>query len=176
VEGKATRRYFAQMAGAGLDARAIELLDWRFKKRIGPLAYVLAGLRAIREGSPRITVEGNGEKLAGELVLIGNGRLYGGSFRLFPEASAEDGQLEVCVFPRIHWDVLLSAMPRLLLGEDVPANLVRRMRASRLHLTSEMRRPAEVDGELAGVLPARVGLAPAALRVLVPASYPSTVS
>jgi YegS/Rv2252/BmrU family lipid kinase len=168
VGGSGTRCYFAQMAGAGLDARAIELVDWGWKKKVGPLAYVMAGLRAMREGSPRVVVEGGGERLEGELVLIGNGRLYGGSFVLFPEASVQDGQLEVCVFPRITWGALLSAMPRLMMGGQVPAGVVRRMRAATLRLTSEERRPAEVDGELAGVLPASVGLLPATLRALAP--------
>ena len=31
------RRCFAQLAGAGLDSRALSLVDWGLKKRIGPL-------------------------------------------------------------------------------------------------------------------------------------------
>ena len=34
--GARARRCFAQLAGAGLDARAIELVNWPLKKRIGP--------------------------------------------------------------------------------------------------------------------------------------------
>jgi hypothetical protein len=34
------------------------------------------------------------------LVLIGNGRFYGGSFKLFP-ADMRDGLLDVTVFPRV---------------------------------------------------------------------------
>jgi len=44
TDGKNVRRYFAQLAGAGFDARAIELVNWPLKKKIGPLAYVVAGL------------------------------------------------------------------------------------------------------------------------------------
>ncbi|HUD84171.1 MAG TPA: diacylglycerol kinase family protein, partial [Candidatus Saccharimonadales bacterium] len=36
--GKAEGRYFLQLAGAGVDSRAIELLSWELKKKIGPLA------------------------------------------------------------------------------------------------------------------------------------------
>ena len=55
ADGKSTRRYFVQLAGAGFDARAIELVDWEHKKKVGPLAYFIAGLKALRERKPEIT-------------------------------------------------------------------------------------------------------------------------
>src|SRR6266404_3804837 len=39
TNGAQQRHYFAQLAGAGLDARAIELVKWQVKKAIGPLEY-----------------------------------------------------------------------------------------------------------------------------------------
>src|SRR2546423_8787993 len=44
LNGLPQKRFFAQMAGAGWDSRAIELVDWQYKKRVGGLAYVVAGL------------------------------------------------------------------------------------------------------------------------------------
>jgi diacylglycerol kinase (ATP) len=35
ANGRTGRRYFVQLAGAGLDARAIELVDWQHKKKSG---------------------------------------------------------------------------------------------------------------------------------------------
>lgn len=96
--GLRQRRYFAQLAGAGLDARAVELVDWELKKKIGPLAYVMAGFRAVAEKQTMITVRAGGESCAGELVLIGNGRYYGGRFVFFPGAHPQNGRLDVCVF------------------------------------------------------------------------------
>jgi len=72
AEGKTERRFFVQLAGAGLDARAIELVSWPLKKKLGPLAYVIAGLRASRERRPLITASNGPASLAGELILIGN--------------------------------------------------------------------------------------------------------
>ena len=46
TNGTRQKQYFAQLAGAGMDARAIELVDWGHKKKIGPLAYLIAGLKA----------------------------------------------------------------------------------------------------------------------------------
>ena len=52
---KRERRYFAQLAGAGLDARAIELVKWQIKKMVGPLAYVFAGFHALMGPPAKMT-------------------------------------------------------------------------------------------------------------------------
>jgi diacylglycerol kinase (ATP) len=80
ANGARRRQYFAQLAGAGMDARAIELVDWEHKKKIGPLAYFIAGLKALREPKPKIIVRVDGREIGGELALIGNGRFYAGTF------------------------------------------------------------------------------------------------
>jgi YegS/Rv2252/BmrU family lipid kinase len=161
-------RYFVQLAGAGLDARAIELVQWELKKKLGPLAYVLAGLGALMAPPSKICAANGKQEATGELVLIGNGRLYGGPYRLFPQADMRDGLLEVCVFPRVNWLTLLRCAPKLLLRGLVPASATRGFRAERLTLSSPSTTPFEVDGELIGQLPATFSVERSALRVIVP--------
>lgn len=168
VEGNPVRHYFTQLAGAGLDARAIELVNWETKKKIGPLAYVVAGLRALCEPRASCVVSVGSTSVSGQLVLVGNGRLYGGDFRFFPAAELRDGQLEVCVFPRAGWLTLLRCGLPLLLSGRVPSGVVRRLRGDTLRLESAGRVPVEVDGELAGYLPVTFGVEPLGLRVVVP--------
>ena len=168
ADGLRQRRYFAQLAGAGLDARAIELVHWPLKKRIGPLAYVVAGLKALMGAQSKITVTGGGRSETGELVLIGNGRLYGGQYRIFPGADLRDGRLDVCVFPRVNWLTLARCGPALLLQGRPPASLVRAFQAESLTLTSPVPTPLEADGELLGRLPATFSVQRSGLRVIVP--------
>jgi diacylglycerol kinase (ATP) len=165
---KAARRCFAQLAGAGLDARAIELVRWKIKKRIGPLAYVVAGLQALLQRPASIVVADGERRLTGELVLIGNGRLYGGDFPVFPGADLRDGLLEVCVFPRVNFLTLLRCGPALLLRRRLPAASTERFQAASLTLTSPDSAPLETDGEWIGHLPARFSVQRSALRVIVP--------
>jgi diacylglycerol kinase (ATP) len=166
--GKRSRRCFAQLAGAGLDARAIELVHWPLKKKIGPLAYVLAGLHALMRPSSTITVTNGGRRVTGELVLIGNGRLYGGEFRIFPDADVRDGLLEVCVFPRVNWLTLAWCGPALLLRRRLPPRATENFQAASIELTSSSPAPLEVDGEWIGELPASFSLQRGGLRVIVP--------
>ena len=160
------KRYFAQLAGIGLDARAIQLLDWPLKKKTGPFAYVVAGFKALREPQPRLTVRANGQELAGELVLIGNGRFYGGPFGVFPRSDLRDGTLEICVFPRVTWLTFLRCAPGLLFRRKLPERLVHRLRASSFEVTGGASTAFELDGEWIGYLPATFSVEGERLRVV----------
>jgi diacylglycerol kinase (ATP) len=162
------QRYFAQLAGAGLDARAIELVRWEHKKKVGSLAYVIAGMKALRQPQSKISVAGGGRTVIGELVLIGNGRLYGGDFRMFPGADLRDGLLEACIFPRVNWLVLARCAPKLLLQKRIPSGVAIHLQAASFTLTSSPPAPMEVDGDFVGHLPATFGVERSRLRVIVP--------
>ena len=168
MDGARRRQYFVQLAGAGLDARAIELVDWEHKKKVGPLAYVIAGLKALREPKPAITVRADGREVRGELVLIGSGRFYGGPFEVFPAADLHDGCLDVCVFPRINWLTFLRCALKLLAQQRLPEPVVQRVRAAAFELAGEAPAAFELDGEWAGHLPATFSVQREKLRVIVP--------
>ena len=168
--GKIERRYFIQLAGAGFDARAIELVDWRHKKKVGPLAYVVAGLKALRERKPQITARGEtrpaGQNVTGEMVLVGNGKFYGGPFQIFPGADLRDGMLEVCIVPRVNWPTLASCAPRFIIQRKLPESRVRRFRAAAFELSADATAAFEMDGELAGNLPVKFSVERERLRIV----------
>lgn len=166
--GNPSRTYFAQLAGAGLDARAIQLVNWPLKKMIGPLAYVVAGLKAMNEPQTRLTVADGTRTATGQLVLVGNGRRYGGAFQIFPDAEVADGWLHICVFPEVNWATLTRCGLTLLSTRKLPDDRVVRWRAKSFTLIGPAVKRFEVDGELGGPLPARFTLQPAGLRILVP--------
>jgi diacylglycerol kinase (ATP) len=162
------QRYFAQLAGAGLDAKAIELVDWGLKKRIGPLAYVVAGLRAMQGPQSPITVAAGTRTATGELVLIGNGRYYGGKFVLFPRADLRDGVLDVTVFARVRWQDLAARGWGLLSQRLLEQSGVANFQAETVSLSSTNVVSFQLEGENVGSLPARFSLQRLKLRVVVP--------
>jgi YegS/Rv2252/BmrU family lipid kinase len=167
-DGQPQSRYFMQLGGAGLDARAIELVSWKLKKNAGPIAYVVAGFQALAEKQPRLTVSADGKKLEGELALFGNGKFYGGSFHIFPGAHLSSGHLEVCVFPRVNVPTLLRLAPGFLLRRRLSDHRVRRLRAEKFEATSDLPAAFELDGEWIGHLPATFSVERQKLRVVVP--------
>jgi len=164
--GARKKIYFAQMGGAGLDARAIELMDFSVKKKIGPLAYVVAGLKALREKKPQIKVSANGKIYSGELILVGNGKFYGGAFQIFPAADLRDGLLEICVFPKTDWLTLARSGPSLLAFRKLPVNQAICLRAEKFELSSDSQAAFELDGEWIGHLPATFSIEREKLRVV----------
>ena len=166
--GRPVSKAFAQLAGAGLDSRAIACVSWEIKKRVGPLAYALAGLQALRGPHPPIRARGGDREAAGPLVLVGNGRLYGGEVTVQPGASLTDGRLSVRVFRRIGFGMLLRFGLAWLLRRPLPHADDVCFQAAEFTLESDQPVPLELDGDNVGHLPARFTLRPAALRVRVP--------
>ena len=167
-DDKSHRRYFAQLAGAGLDSRAIELVDWEQKKTIGPLAYVVAGFKALAEQKSPILATFPGAEVSGELVLIGNGRYYGGNFELFPKADPRDGLLDVTVFPKVNWQVLVRTGWGWLTDQLHSSAGCQTFQADSFSLASSAPVALELEGENVGYLPARFTVRRQTLRVLVP--------
>lgn len=169
ADGQPQRRDFVQMAGTGVDARAVELVNWRRKKRFGYMAYVLAGVKAMCEPKAKIVVTAGAKTLEGEQVLIGNGRYYGGRFRLFPAADLRDGLLEVTVLPRATWRQLVRGAWGLWLNRLYTTGGVRHLQADSLQLSTTSHARFHVEGEDVGQLPVVISARKQVLRVLVPA-------
>lgn len=104
-----TEQQFAVMAGVGLDAAIMDNTDDTVKSSFGSLAYVLAAVQQMGSGpiSVQVTVDdAKPIRRKAQLCLIGNvGRLQG-DVELIPNATADDGQLDVMIAsPRrlVHW-------------------------------------------------------------------------
>ena len=166
--GGTQRRYFAQLAGAGFDARSVELVNWEIKKKVGPAAYVMAGLQALGGNQPQITIRGGGQEHTGELILIGNGKFYGGSFPLFHKSDLQDGVLDVVVFPKVNWQTLPGHVLNFLRGKLFREGGSIYMHSTEFCLSANAHAALQLEGELVGELPAKISIVPRALRVVAP--------
>lgn len=172
AQANGSTRYFVQLAGVGFDAHAVRAASWKLKKRIGPLSYVWAGLKALSRSHPPVEVSVNGTGPLGSAmaVLIGNGRFYGGRFALFPRARMDDGLLDVCMFASVgYWDVLRYGQG-ILRGAHINLGDVKYFQTENLVCRTTGPTPFELDGEDAGDAPVTFSVVPRALRVVVPKS------
>lgn len=163
---------FVQMAGVGFDAMVIEETTWESKKMLGPLAYLLAAVKVLGEDPPRMEVIcDDGRREEGVAVLVGNGSLYGGQFKLFAKADNADSMLDVLVFKEAGYRLVLDSLRGLALGglEEGGAT-VGYLQAGGLRVVADREVPVQVDGELMGRAREVVfgALEPGRLRVLAP--------
>lgn len=166
--GRRKQRRFVQLAGCGLDSRAIAAVNWQWKQRVGPLAYVAAVWQAARGRQPEVEATAGGQTVRGVLALIGNGRLYGGGVTVFPEADARDGLLEVRVFPRVTVLTLCRFGLAWWRGRPLSGCGTAALRGGRVALRCPSSMPVEVDGDNVGWLPGDFRVQREALRVVVP--------
>ncbi len=164
----ANDEYFAQLAGAGMDASVIAETTWARKKQFGPMSYVMSMLQVLRRGSPVLKVIAPGrEPIEGKVLLVGNGVHYGGPFRLFPQASFTDGLLDVIVM-KSHSLLNIARLSMFAAtGKYSPKHReITYFQTHELDITCDESVPVQVDGELCGTTPVKFRQAPFPLKVV----------
>ena len=168
LESKCPRqRRFVQMAGVGLDARAVAEVDFSLKKKTGALAYLVSGLKAFHR-QPCLTAKWANGVVHGQWMCVGNGQFYGGPLSLFPRARFDDGLLDLCVFPRVTPGLVLEAAMAMAMNRMETWHGARHLRLSELSIEGPPGTPVQMDGDPAGALPVSFSILPRALKVLVP--------
>jgi diacylglycerol kinase family enzyme len=101
-------------------------------------------------------------------VFVGNGRFYGGSWRLFPQAKLDDGLLDVCVFEKTRYRDLPRYGLAIARARHGGLRGVHCFQTRELVCRTVSATPFELDGEDAGDAPVRFSVLPGALRVIAP--------
>lgn len=159
--------YFLQLAGVGLDAEIVRRTTWDMKKRYGPLSYAMSAMDVLSSEQPLLSVQvPDRPEMDASLVLVGNGRNYGGRFPMFRDAQSSDGLLDVIVLRgRLHglhaWQILRGTwLDGYDLAEDVDY-----LQAETLTVSGDRPAAMQLDGELAGESPVTFRRAPFSLRI-----------
>ena len=145
--------HFVVMAGLGLDAAIMAGAPEAIKAKVGWPAYVIAALRHIRYPAVRMDISVDDapyERFRARTVVIGNvGNLQAG-IPLLPQASFDDGRLDVVVIaPRrsLGWFVLLW---RVLLRRPHTDERLGRMTGRRVVVQAGHPAPRQLDGDPVG--------------------------
>lgn len=165
----ANGRCFVQLGGVGLDAQVVKETSLAFKRSFGPLSYLISAAQIAAREPPKLAIESeNAAVEEGCLVLIGNGRLYGGPFPFFKHALVDDGLFDVVVFKRLGYLEIIKYLQDVVFSSDIRVPEIEYFQTRGLRITSEQDVPVELDGELAGNCPVEFRIQEKALRVLAP--------
>lgn len=108
ADGQRREHRFAVMAGLGLDAQIMQATDSKRKRQLGWVAYIEGGFKSLPLRYERMAVSidsGEPRTLRVLTLLIGNAGWLPGHIGLMPDASLDDGQLDLAAIgPRRIWD------------------------------------------------------------------------
>lgn len=163
---------FLGIASIGFDSEVQERV-LASRLRLGRLVYLYGSLATIarwHHAEFTCTVDGSALSVRGWSVAVADSGVYGGGMRLAPQASMQDGLLDVVTTAATGRLAFLLALPRVFRGTHVDKPSVS-VRTARI-VTLAADRPFRVfaDGDPVGVLPCTVSIRPAAVRVLLPGS------
>jgi diacylglycerol kinase family enzyme len=170
--GRFNGEHFAVMAGLGFDADMIEAADGSLKRRLGRLAYVWTGARAISADPVRVTVKLDGTKWFHDdatCVLVGNVPRAFGAIELFDSAEPDDGYLDVGVTTARNAAEWTRALGSIGTGPSVEAPYVRIGRARTITVSLHDKLRYELDGGSRELTRhAKIQVVPGAVTVCVP--------
>jgi len=170
--GDGSERCFANGMDVGFGAHVARHVAGVPRWLTGPGAYLGAIARTmIRYPTLEVRLQiddGTPFEQRSTIAAIMNGRCFGGSFWACPEASADDGLLDVLIADVVTRRQILRLVPKLMRGRHVGDPALRILRARRIVIESDAPLVVEADGELPWLAARRleIGVLPGALRVL----------
>ena len=169
--GEAAETYFANIASAGMSGAIAKRANETSKALGGRASYLWATFAVFAGwGTSEIAVEANGESRRSpmHLVVVANGRYFGGGMMITPEADPDDGVFDVLMIGNLTKRDLLLTLPKTYFGRHLPHPKAELLRAAKVEIEAEEPLPIELDGEQPGTTPVRFEVVPRALRLRVP--------
>jgi diacylglycerol kinase (ATP) len=160
-------RYFVLMAGIGFDGEAVFGINESLKKISGKGAYLFSGIKALSGFvAEELTFNVDGRYYSGYSAIIGKAAKYGGNFRITPDAKLTEPALYICLLEGRKRSDILRYLFGILTGTHLRFKDVGYMKAKSIEIEGNAH--IQLDGDYFGKTPARIEVAPDALKLIYP--------
>ncbi len=163
-------RQFLLIGGVGFDAEAVRRVAMARRGHISYLTYFWPLWRTLWGDSyPPVSVEVDGRQVheGPALVFVGNVPRYAVGIRILENAVPDDGLLDVCVLPCDGPRNVLRHAVNVLLKRHLRSRGVIYKQARHVHVWADRPTPVQLDGDVAGWLPAEFEMTGKRVRFLV---------
>jgi diacylglycerol kinase (ATP) len=134
------------------------------------LAFYVAGARALPELTEyRMTLKFDQNEpfeVSAYNIVVSNGSTIAGGIPVAPEASLDDGLMDILVIPSIPLAKLALTLPLILAGRHVGNTDLIIRKARTFRVSSSPNFALNTDGEVIGEAPALYDVLPKSLRVI----------
>ena len=160
-------RYFVLMAGIGFDGEAVFGINESLKKISGKGAYFFSGIKALSGFNPEeLNFNIDGKSHSGYSAIIGKAAKYGGNFRITPDAKLTEAALYICLLRGKKRSDILRYVFGILTGTHLKFKDVDYLKAKSIEIDGKAH--IQLDGDYFGTTPARIEVAPDALKLIYP--------
>lgn len=171
--GKANDRYFVNTIAAGNLPEAVGNVSIEQKTRLGSLAYMLTGMKALQfQKVYEFTIESDRGTAVYRSPLIAAMLTNSmGGFRNFaPQAKVNDGKLWLAIFNPFNILDLLKVIPEILAGAPISSDIMSliTIEHARITLAEGQHLNSNMDGDAGPAFPLNLTVIPSFLTVYVP--------
>jgi diacylglycerol kinase (ATP) len=166
--------YFFMLTAIGLTATLFPMIKEVPEGRLSGIGKAVATLFKF-ESKPIVNLTLDDEsKIEVEtmLVTIANTPLIGAKNLVAPDASMEDGLLDIAVYPGFSKADLLAYFAKTAHEGSTPDGTIQRYRARKIKVKSSPKLDVAAEGIILGKGTARIKMLPGVLRVLAPEPGP----
>jgi lipid kinase YegS len=164
-------RRFLNVSSGGVAAEATAETPAEAKEQLGPLAYLITGMRKLADLAPRAArITAPGVDLQSEFLFfaVGNARITGGGTRITPRALVTDGLLDLCIIEAMPRGDFAKLLLRIKKGEHLGEERVRYFQVPSVTIAADCPVTVNVDGESSEATTLSYRVRPSDLRIHVP--------
>jgi YegS/Rv2252/BmrU family lipid kinase len=168
---KASDKYFMNILAIGQVAESVSLVSVEQKTKLGPLAYIIEGVKALTsKDETKVIVKHDHGTWEGDavLVLVALTNSVGGFEKLAPKAEMDDGLLHVFVVKSAGIPAFIRMGTAVLLGKLEEDPDVVMIKTEKAHIKTDPELSCNLDGDEGCHTPIDVEVLKKHINVLIP--------
>jgi diacylglycerol kinase (ATP) len=170
--GRVNNSLFLNVVGVGFDAAVEQLASGKYQNLKGYLAYVpafLEELASFKHFKVILRYDTHDQLVKDALlVLVSNGAYYGGQMCIAPQASIDDGKLDLTVIRNIQPAETAVLAAQALLKRPFNHDSVSLEKLTKISISADNDVPIHIDGEVVVSQSLEIEIIPKALKLLSP--------
>lgn len=171
--GKVNNQYFANVIACGMFTDISFQVGKAEKEKFGPLAYYATGIRELPQQlstNMHLHITTNEEEFDEEasLFMITNTSQVGGFKGITPEASIEDGLLDLLIIRKCSTTDMIAVLKDYALNNHLNSPFIKYVQSSYIKIESDTDLIYDIDGEEGTSFPIEVSVEKQKLNLIVP--------